>query len=97
MRASVPDSWLEYRRRNRVALWTVLVGLFGLFAFALLVIYLNVPNSGWLVVAALASWLYLCGRSAFRVVRWPCPCCGVPWLSSQGPSSRVIGSAVVAG
>ncbi len=85
MRALVPDSWREYRRRNRMALMIVLGGLCGLFGVALLVILLNIPGGGWVLVGALLLWLFICGRSAFRVVRWPCPRCGVPWLSSQPP------------
>ena len=85
MKAPVPASWREYQRRNRVAIWSFIAGLLGVFTIGVLLGALNIPGTVWVLPAAFLGWCFLWGRAAFRVVRWPCPRCGAPWLSSQPP------------
>jgi hypothetical protein len=40
-------------------------------------------NAENFLIALTIIWAVLWGWSAFRVVRWPCPRCGAPWLANQ--------------
>ena len=48
----------------------------------------------WCLVVA---WTSIWGWSAFRVIRWPCPRCGNPWLAGQNPQLGVKRSCAVCG
>lgn len=39
----------------------------------------------YVLLVAMVAWATVWAWAAFRVVRWPCPRCGRPWLANQEP------------
>ena len=79
----VPEQWKEYRRRNIIASLGLVLGFPAVVAIAI-TIKLYQPNYAEYSLQTLTIiWCVLWAWSAFRVVRWPCPKCGVAWLSNQ--------------
>ncbi len=79
----VPEKWEKYRRKNLVASLGLVFGL-PLVAVLVATIKVWLPNYAEYSFQTLSIiWCALWGWSAFCVVRWPCPRCGVPWLSHQ--------------
>ena len=37
----------------------------------------------FVLIATVVIWCAAWGLAAFRLARWPCPRCGIAWLSSQ--------------
>jgi hypothetical protein len=83
----MPAAWEEYRRRSRVAMFGLLglplAVLVGMYSFPLIG-----PNALGLFIALTVVWLVWWPWAAFRLVRWPCPGCGIPFLSYQEPWVR---------
>ena len=79
----IPAEWKEYRSRNIIAILGLLLGLPAIIVFAILFkVYL--PNSSeYSLIILTIIWAVLWIISIFRISRWPCPKCGVSWLSSQ--------------
>jgi hypothetical protein len=85
--SAVPDPWREYRRRSRIAMF----GLLGLPLAVVLGVAVGpiFGTSGLVVFIALAlAWIVWWPWVAFRLVRWPCQRCGIPYLSYQDPWVR---------
>jgi predicted RNA-binding Zn-ribbon protein involved in translation (DUF1610 family) len=82
---TIPQSWLSYRCRNRVAVALLVVGFPLVVALAIGVKVLLSDASEFFFVGAVVVWCAAWGCAAFRVARWPCPRCGQPWLSNQEP------------
>jgi hypothetical protein len=83
MTRAVPASWREYQRRNRAAMLGMALGMPGITAICVAALLIGLESVIIVYPAALMVWLVWWAISAFRLVRWPCPRCGVPWLSSQ--------------
>ena len=85
MRQPLPTSWLAYRRRNAVAVAGLVFG-FPFVVVLAIVCKLWWPNGALAVlVGGALVWSIVWGWCAFRLVRWPCPRCGVSWLANQDP------------
>ena len=80
-----PLAWQGYRRRNWLAAGLLVGGLPAAFAVAIAASIAFEPASEFVLFAAVLSWCLAWGWAAFRVARWPCPRCDIPWLSSQEP------------
>lgn len=79
----IPDPWYSYRRRNRIAA-AVFVAVVPLVALlAVVASFLPEALSGLFSFGVLVLWCAALGYAAIRVVRWPCPRCGKPWLTHQ--------------
>ncbi len=83
MSKSIPKSWHSYRRRNWAATATLIIGLPITFLIAIAVNALFGTQSGLLLLGSLLLWAVVWAWSAIRIARWPCPKCGVAWLSNQ--------------
>jgi hypothetical protein len=84
MAKMIPSAWRPYRERNRDAVLGLLLGFPTTFAVAFLVAqFLPEALVPLLLIGAVVLWAVFWGALAFRVVRWPCPRCGVAWLSNQ--------------
>src|SRR5436190_477312 len=80
--------WREYRRRHWAATLGLVLGLPGAVLVAIGLRKITDQESGFLVVATVLPWLGLWAWLAFRVVRFPCPRCGVPFLANQEPELK---------
>jgi len=79
----VPLSWREYQRRNRAAMLGLALGLPGITGVCIVALLVGVRSAAVFYPVALVVWLVWWAFAAFRLVRWPCPRCGAPWMSSQ--------------
>lgn len=80
---SIPESWRGYRQRNRVAVWLLVGGLALAVVVAIAVKVLLGASGEFIFLGTVVLWGAAWGYAALRVVRWPCPRCGQPWLSNQ--------------
>ena len=80
----VPDQWKEYRRRSRIASFGLVLGLPAVTAIAIAIKLWFPINAEDVFIGLAITWAIIWVWSAFCVVRWPCPRCGVAWLSHQG-------------
>jgi hypothetical protein len=81
----IPASWRQYRRRNLIATFSLVVGIPCVVTLAILFKLWNPKQAHIAFPVLLVMWALFWGWSAFRVARWPCPRCGRPWLSYQEP------------
>jgi hypothetical protein len=86
----VPEVWLSYRRRNRVAVIGLLLGFPITVAIAIVLKLFSGPPHEAGLVGLVIVWAALWSWSAFRLARWPCPQCGKAWLSGQEPRLGAI-------
>jgi hypothetical protein len=80
-----PEQWIEYRRRHLVASIGLVAGFPAVVAIAIAIKLLGVENPTAAFAVLAIIWAGLWGWSAFRVVRFPCPRCGQPFLANQEP------------
>lgn len=78
----------EYRRRHWAATLGLVLGLPGAVFVAIGLREITGQDSDLLVVGTVLPWLALWAWLAFRVVRFPCPRCGVPSLANQEPEMK---------
>lgn len=83
MTAPVPPAWREYQRRNSVAILSFVAGMPAIITVGVLARVLRIPDVLALFPIAMVVWIFFWARAALRLVRWPCPRCKAPWLSSQ--------------
>jgi ribosomal protein S27AE len=87
-----PKQWIEYRRRHLVASIGLVAGLPTVVAVAVTARSLGVENPTFVFVILAVIWVGLWGWSAFRVIRFPCPRCGLPFLANQEPQYQATRS-----
>ncbi len=79
----VPTAWREYRRRSMVASLGLVLGLPAVFAVSIALKLWPVHDPEGVFILLVILWAIFWGGSAIRLVRWPCPRCGKPWLANQ--------------
>ena len=77
------DQWSKYRRMHWMASIGLVAGLPTILVINITLKAFGMPHSTALFSALAAIWAVLWGWSAFRVVRFPCPRCGMAFLSNQ--------------
>jgi hypothetical protein len=80
----IPEPWKEYRRRNLVAAFGLVLGypVVGAMIVAIRIWRPAYADDALLMLTII--WFGFWAWSALRVARFPCPRCGQAWLSSQG-------------
>jgi len=79
----IPKSWHSYRKRNWAATATLVIGLPLTFLISIAIKGLLGIQSELLLLGSLLLWAVVWAWLAIRIARWPCPKCGVAWLSNQ--------------
>ena len=80
----IPKQWSEYRRRNWIALIYLIFGL--PFNFVIAAMLSNFINSAIVAVLAFLLWIFFIGWFAFKITRFPCPRCTLPFIANQNVS-----------
>jgi hypothetical protein len=76
-------NWAEFHRRDRMAKGWLVVGLPVMFLVGYATSRLLAIALGTVLVALSLPWSIVFAWFAFRLVRFPCPKCGVPFLAPQ--------------
>ena len=82
------QQWREYRRWHRAAVLGFVLGMPGAVLLAIGIRKLTGQETSIVAVATLIPWLVIWAWLAFRLVRFPCPRCGVPFLANQEPEIK---------
>jgi len=80
---AIPPSWQSYRSRDRLAVGLLVGGLPGAVVLVIAAKVVFRLSNDFVFIAVMLLWCIAWGWAAFRVARWPCPRCGVAWLSNQ--------------
>lgn len=80
--------WRVYRWRHWAATFGLVLGLPVAVFMAISLREIISQDSGLLVLGTVLPWLALWAWLAFRVVRFPCPRCGIPFLANQEPKMK---------
>ena len=86
--------WRKYRRRHWAATLGLVLGFPGSVLIAIGLRKITGQDPGLLVVATVLPWLAFWTWLAFRVARFPCPRCGVPFLANQESDTEMKKSGV---
>src|SRR6266480_2314446 len=96
MLANLDEQWAEYRRRRR-SFWKTLFSSFLFFIpFGIIALIRpgwrdNLPAPvGVVLLLCTVAWFTLYVRAWYRLLKWPCPCCGKPfihaWFAGSWPT-----------
>jgi hypothetical protein len=83
MTNAIPATWREYRRRHLAATFGLVAGFPCVIGIAIAAKLAELAFIDIIFPVLMAAWALVWGVLAFRLVRWPCPRCGRPWLSHQ--------------
>src|SRR2546422_848699 len=91
MLTNLDEQWAEYRRRRR-SFWKTLFSSF-LFFIPFGIIALIRPSwrdslpapVGVVLLLSMVVWFTLYVRAWYRLLKWPCPCCGKPFIHAWFP------------